>query len=152
MLIGDDKVRLRAKSKGLWVFIILLRPSEALKPFRKEATSLPEPVFFFTFLSVSLGVMFKIFRSLQSGCTVPGSRTVPAVPGLNPALCGGLGVVGRLPRWFSGKESVCQCRRYRRCKFRPWSRKIPWRRKWQLTPLFLPGNVHGQRSLAGYSP
>lgn len=49
MLIGDDKVRLRAKSKGLWVFLILLRPSEALKPFRKEVTSLPEPVFFLPF-------------------------------------------------------------------------------------------------------
>ena len=30
--------------------------------------------------------------------------------------------------------------------------KIPWRRKWQLTPVFLPGESHGQRSLAGYSP
>ena len=34
----------------------------------------------------------------------------------------------------------------------PWVRKIPWRRKWQPTPLYLPGNFHGQRSLAGYSP
>ena len=34
----------------------------------------------------------------------------------------------------------------------PWVRKIPWRRKWQPTPLHLPGNFHGQRSLAGYSP
>ena len=33
-----------------------------------------------------------------------------------------------------------------------WSGKIPWRRKWQLTPVFLPGESHGQRSLAGYSP
>ena len=31
-------------------------------------------------------------------------------------------------------------------------RKIPWRRKWQPTPVFLPGESHGQRSLAGYSP
>ena len=30
--------------------------------------------------------------------------------------------------------------------------KIPWRRKWQLTPVFLPGKSHGERSLAGYSP
>ena len=30
--------------------------------------------------------------------------------------------------------------------------KIPWRRKWQLIPVFLPGELHGQRSLAGYSP
>ena len=36
--------------------------------------------------------------------------------------------------------------------FDPWIRKIPWRRKWQPTPVFLPGKFHGQRSLAGYSP
>ena len=34
----------------------------------------------------------------------------------------------------------------------PGSEKIPWRRKWQPTPVFLPGKSHGQRSLAGYSP
>ena len=34
--------------------------------------------------------------------------------------------------------------------FDPWVRKIPWRRKWQSTPVFLPGESHGQRSLAGY--
>ena len=56
-----------------------------------------------------------------------------------------------LPRWFSGKEFVCQCRRYRRGRFDPWVRKIPWRRKWQTTPVFLPGKPHGQRSLVGYS-
>ena len=33
-----------------------------------------------------------------------------------------------------------------------WVRKIPWRREWQPTPVFLPGRFHGQRSLAGYSP
>ena len=52
-------------------------------------------------------------------------------------------------RWLSGKESACQCKR---CGFNPWSRKIPWRRTWQPTPVFLPGKSHGQRSLAGYSP
>ena len=36
--------------------------------------------------------------------------------------------------------------------FDPWVGKIPWRRAWQLTPIFLPGEFHGQRSLAGYSP
>ena len=40
----------------------------------------------------------------------------------------------------------------RRCRFDPWVRKIPWRRKWQPTPVFLPGKFYGQRSLAGYSP
>ena len=34
----------------------------------------------------------------------------------------------------------------------PWVRKIPWKRTWQPTPVFLPGESHGQRSLAGYSP
>ena len=51
------------------------------------------------------------------------------------------------PWWLSGKESTCQCRR---CRLDPWGRKIPWRRKWQSTLVFLPGIFHGQRSLAGY--
>ena len=49
-----------------------------------------------------------------------------------------------LPRWVSGKESACQ---FRRCEFDPWVGKIPWRRKWQPIPIFLPGKSHGQRSL-----
>ena len=36
--------------------------------------------------------------------------------------------------------------------FDPWVRKIPWRKKWQSTPVFVPGKFHGQRSLAGYTP
>ena len=51
--------------------------------------------------------------------------------------------------WLSDKESACQCRRH---GYDPWIRKIPWRRKWQSTPVFLPGTSHGQRSLAGYNP
>ena len=39
----------------------------------------------------------------------------------------------------------------KRCRFDPWIRKICWRRAWQPTPVFLPGESHGQRSLAGYS-
>ena len=54
-----------------------------------------------------------------------------------------------LPCWLSGKESACLCRRYR---FDLWVRKIPWRREQQPSPVFLPGNFRGQRSLAGYSP
>ena len=57
-----------------------------------------------------------------------------------------------LPRWLSGKEFTCQCKRLRRCSSGSWIRKIPWRRKWQPLPLFLPGESHGQRSLTGYSP
>ena len=52
-------------------------------------------------------------------------------------------------RWLSWSRVHLQCRRPR---FNPWVGKIPWRRKWQPTPVFLPGNSHGQRSLAGYSP
>ena len=55
-------------------------------------------------------------------------------------------------RWLSGEESTCQCKRCRRCGFDPWVRKIPWRRKQQPTPVFLLGESHGQRSLAGCSP
>ena len=50
-----------------------------------------------------------------------------------------------LPRWLSGKDT-CQCRRRRSCKF------DPWRRKWELASVLLPGKSHGQRSLVGCSP
>ncbi|CAN0506048.1 unnamed protein product [Rangifer tarandus platyrhynchus] len=39
----------------------------------------------------------------------------------------------------SGKEPACQCRKYKRSRFNPWVGKIPWRRAWQPTPVFLPG-------------
>ena len=51
----------------------------------------------------------------------------------------------------SGKESSCQCRRYKRHGFGPWVRKIPWTREWKPTPVFLPGKFHVQTSLTGYS-
>ena len=57
-----------------------------------------------------------------------------------------------LPWQLSGKEPVWQCRRCRRRGFHPWVGKIPWRRKWQSTPIFLPGKSHGQRNLVGSSP
>ncbi|XP_055438131.1 RAC-gamma serine/threonine-protein kinase isoform X4 [Bubalus kerabau] len=57
-----------------------------------------------------------------------------------------------LPRWLSGKESACQCRRCRRRGFELWVGKILWRKKWWSMPVFLPGKSHDQGSLAGYSP
>ena len=51
--------------------------------------------------------------------------------------------------WLISKKPTCQCRRH---GFDPWVGKIPWRRKWHPTPVFLPGKSHGQRSLADYSP
>ena len=61
-----------------------------------------------------------------------------------PSLC--------FPDGASAKDPPCQCRRRKRCRFDPWVGKIPWRRAWQPTPVFLPGESHGQRSPAGYSP
>ena len=58
-----------------------------------------------------------------------------------------------LPSWgSSGKVSACQGKRCKRGRFSPWAGKIPWRRTWPPTPVFLPGESHGQRSLAGYGP
>ena len=51
---------------------------------------------------------------------------------------------------ISGQERIClQCKR---SEFSPWVGKIFWRREWQPTPIFLPGESHGQRKLAGYNP
>ena len=51
-----------------------------------------------------------------------------------------------------GKELACQRRKHNRYGLSPWVGKIPGRRKWQPTPVFLLGESHGQRSLVGYSP
>ena len=56
------------------------------------------------------------------------------------------------PGGTSGREPACQCGRRKRCRFDHWVGKIPWRSKWQPTPVFLPGEFHGQSSLTGYSP
>ena len=56
------------------------------------------------------------------------------------------------PGGAGDKEPACQHRRHKRCRFDPWVGKIPWRRKWQPTPVVLSGESHGRRSLAGYSP
>ena len=55
------------------------------------------------------------------------------------------------PGGASGKEPACQCRRHKRHGLNLWVGGIPWRRAWQPSPVFLPGESHGQRSLAGYN-
>ena len=52
-----------------------------------------------------------------------------------------------LPYWVTSKESTYQCRRLKRHWFDPWVGTIPWRMKWQLTPVFLLGKSQGQRRL-----
>ena len=66
----------------------------------------------------------------------------PAVSGALRGFPGGAG----------GTEPAYQCWRGQRHGFHPWVGKIPGRRAWQPTPVFLPGESHGQKSLAGYSP
>ena len=51
----------------------------------------------------------------------------------------------------SGKEPACPYKRHKRHGFDLWVRKIPCRRAWQPTPIFLPGESEGQGSLAGHS-
>ena len=51
------------------------------------------------------------------------------------------------PWWLRWYRICLQCKRP---EFDPWVRKISWRRKWHPTLVFLPGEFHGQRSLAGY--
>ena len=62
-----------------------------------------------------------------------------------------LGIWG-LPRWLSGEEDSCQCRRPRKWRFDAWSGSSSREGKWQPTPVFLPGKSHGQRSMESYSP
>ena len=128
-----------------------------------------------TLISTFLSATFYLMRS-HPACWVTSSENSAAIPlthhsalldvavatiGLHYRICVCRGKklywhiifpatpLRELPQWLSGKESICQCRRP---KFDPWVGKIPWRRKWQPTPVFLPGKFHGQRSLAGYSP
>ena len=61
-------------------------------------------------------------------------------------------VMAGFPGGASGKESACDAGDVMRCGFDPWVGKISWRRKWHPTPVFLPGESQGQRSLVGYSP
>ena len=64
---------------------------------------------------------------------------------VNPHYCG-------LPGGAGGKEPTYQCKRCKRHRFDTWVGKIPWRRAWQPTPVFLPGESYGQRNLVDYSP
>ena len=77
-----------------------------------------------------------------------GSETIPALS--FPLAVSSDWPLG-LPGGTGGKEPTCQCWRHKRCWFDPWIGEIPWRRKWHPTPVFLLGESHGQRSLAGYS-
>ena len=74
---------------------------------------------------------------------------LPGMHSLNKCLL--IKIIG-LPRWHTGEEPTFPCRRCKEMQVwsPPW--KIPQRRKWQPTPVFLLGNFHGQRNLVGFSP
>ena len=92
---------------------------------------------------------------------VDGHRDLPGVTRLPPrgrqelpSMQGASPETGRMcsdpvcfPGGASGKKPTCQYRRCKRRSFNPWVGKIPWRRKWQPTPILLPGESQGQRSL-----
>ena len=87
--------------------------------------------------AINIGVHASFSIILFSGY-LPSSRIV-----------GSYDTIKGFPGGTSGKQTACQCRRHKRCGFDSWVGKIPWRRKWQPTPIFLPGKFHGQRSLGG---
>ena len=93
--------------------------------------------------------MLNVCLYTESHCRIPETNTILEINytsvGLPkwPKCTGNLSGLGGA----SGKEPTCQCRRCKRSGFDPSVGKIPWRRAWQHTPVFLPRESHGQRSL-----
>jgi len=101
------------------------------------------------------GPLLTLLRLQSWGCVTMICLFHPQTPALlnvplNHFCIELFGRVG-LPRWFSGSKIFLKCKRCRRPRFDPWVRKVPWRRAGQPPPVFLPGECHGQRRLAGYS-
>ena len=69
--------------------------------------------------------------------------------GVRRSILGKLDYLKKIRNIWKRVKNACQCRKH---EFSPWVGKIPWRTKWLPTPVFLPGEFHGQRSLAGHSP
>ena len=96
----------------------------------------------FEFCSAGPFLFVFLFFIIIFLLSLPSISTIYLVVSMQP-----LGI----PRWLSGKEFACQCWRRRRRGFNSWVGKISWRRKCQRTPVFLPGEFHGQKILASYS-
>ena len=81
---------------------------------------------------------------LADGCLLAVSYTAERYRALvSSSSYKGTNLIRCSPGGTSGKESACQCRKCKKCRFDPCVRKIPWRRKWQPTLVFLPGESHG---------
>ena len=107
--------------------------------------------------SYILGTKEPTHNNYEAFTLCQGTHQTGAGKLLQPAWCQCLWAYNfslnlRLTSWLSSKESTCNAGWCRRSEFDPWVRKIPWRRAWQPTPVFLPGKSDGLRSLEGYSP
>ena len=91
-------------------------------------------------------LLFHFFSEVMSNFSFQISRTLEQLDLYWSVLSLGF------PGAASCKEPTCQCRRHKGPMSDPWVRKIPLMMKWQPTPVFWPGEFHGQRSLPGYGP
>ena len=137
----------RKIKKNVWRLLICLLPPHIHPPYYQHPP--PTPVWCICYnwwtnvdRSLSSNSMAYItahsgFRTCESDkCIVTRIHLYNTIQSIFIALqilCG-------LPWWLIGKESACQGRGWR---FEPVVRKIPWSRKWQPTPVFLPGKSHG---------
>ena len=84
-------------------------------------------------------------EQIYSGKWIWGICLIYSLRGLNLPLMPLRRLISKLrclmdfPGGTRTKEPACQCRKHKRCRFNPWVGKIPWRRSWQPTPVFLPG-------------
>ena len=103
-------------------------------------------------LQISIYKLFPKSPSIHDEKKIQTHFLLPPTKSWQPWRCGSLNLKQGFPWWYKDKEPACQYRRLKIHGFKPWVWKIPWRRKWQPTPVFSPGKFHGQRSLAGCSP
>ena len=129
-------------------------PCSTLEKFHSVSSGPHEEALFLHFLNCCSVAKLCLTLCDLVDCSMPGF-----CPSLFPEVCSNS---GPLSRWRHPTISSSALLKYwllfrihlpsRRRGFHPWVRKIPWRRKWQPTPVFLPAKSHGQRSLVGYSP
>ena len=118
-----------------------------------NCSPVPDHQYFTHHYATSLSYLLRLFQISAQRLIPQESLHLIPFPNMLPTLPN-LFIHCYIIHWgFPGdsevKDSTCQCRR---CRFNPWVGKIPWRRKWQPTLVFLLGEFHGWRSLVGYSP